>query len=187
MGCREALRLLGQFMERGVNDASDVDARAELMWAATLAGIAFGNAGVHAPHGMAYAVAGLVRDFKPADYPDHAPMVPHGMSVVLSAPAVFGFTAPGDPERHLEAAALLGADVQGAGLEDAGEVLAARISALMRACSMPNGLEEVGYGEDDIEGLVDGAYAQQRLLVNAPVEMTREVLAELFRGSMTCW
>ena len=187
MGCREALRLLGEFMVRGVEDAGDRDARAELMWAATLAGIAFGNAGVHAPHGMAYAVAGVVRDFKPADYPDHEPMVPHGMSVVLSAPAVFEHTAPGDPARHLEAASLLGADTRGAGEEDAGEVLSERISQLMRACSMPNGLAEVGYGEDDIDALVEGAYAQQRLLVNAPSEMTREVLADLFRGSMTCW
>ena len=187
MGCREALRLLGQYMVRGVNDAADTDARAELMWAATLAGIAFGNSGVHAPHGMAYAVAGLVRDFMPADYPHHEPMVPHGMSVVLTASSVFRLTAKGDPARHLEAAALLGADLQGAGPEDAGEALAERLVALMRACGMPNGLSGVGYGPGDVPALVEGAFAQQRLLVNAPVPMTREVLAELFEGSMVCW
>lgn len=187
MGCREALRLLGRFIVRGVNDASDAEARAELMWSATLAGIAFGNSGVHAPHGMAYAVAGQVRGFQPPDYPDHEAMVPHGMSVVLTAPAVFRFTAPGDPERHLEAAALLGADVRGAAPDDAGEVLAGRLGEIMRACAMPNGLAGVGYDEADVPALVDGAYAQQRLLVNAPVEMTRDVLADLFRGSMTCW
>ena len=43
------------------------------MWAATLAGIAFGNAGVHVPHAMAYAVAGQVRDFRPEGYPTLSP------------------------------------------------------------------------------------------------------------------
>jgi len=186
MGCREALRLLGQFMVRGVDDADDTEARSELMWAASLAGIAFGNAGVHAPHGMAYAVAGLVREFEVEHYPPH-PMVPHGMSVVLSAPAVFRRTAAICPERHLEAAALLGADVRGAAPGDAGEVLGGRIVELMRACSMPSGLAAVGYGPDDVEALTRGAHAQQRLLVNAPCEMTPAVLGELFREAMRYW
>ncbi len=186
MGCREALRLLGQFMVRGVDDADDSEARSQLMWAASLAGIAFGNSGVHAPHGMAYAVAGLVREFEVEHYPPH-PMVPHGMSVVLSAPAVFRLTASTSPERHLEAAALLGADVRGAGPGDGGEVLAGRIVELMRACSMPNGLAAVGYGEGDLEALTRGAHAQQRLLTNAPCEMPPSVLEQLFRDSMTYW
>jgi alcohol dehydrogenase class IV len=173
-------------MVRAVDDAQDVEARAELMWASSLAGIAFGNSGVHAPHGMAYAVAGLVRDFEAEHYPPH-PMVPHGMSVVLSAPAVFRLTAPTSPQRHLQAAELLGADVRGAGPEDAGEVLAGRLVELMRTCSIPNGLHAVGYGPDDVEALTRGAHAQQRLLTNAPCEMTPQVLSGLFGEAMRYW
>lgn len=187
MGCREALRLLGRFMTRAVTDPSDTQARCQLSWAASLAGIAFGNSGVHAPHGMSYAVAGLVRDFGVADYPDDHAMVPHGMSVVLNAPAVFRKTAPVFPERHLEAARLLGADTRDAGPDDAGEVLAARLVELMRTCEMPSGLAAVGYGEDDIDALTAGAHAQQRLLTNAPCEMSKPVLADLFREAMRYW
>src|SRR6201997_4788720 len=149
LGCREALRLLGQFLERAVSDASDSEAREQMMWAATLAGIAFGNAGVHAPHGMAYAVAELVRDFRPSGYPADEPLVPHGMSVILNAPSSFRFTAEVSPERHLEGARLLGADTRGAGAKDAGEVLAGELIRIMRAVGMPNGLSGVGYTEDD--------------------------------------
>ena len=187
IGCRESLRLMGQYLERGVRDAGDNEAREQLMWAATLAGIAFGNAGVHAPHGMSYAVAGLVRDYRPPDYPDDEPMVPHGMSVILNAPAVFRRTAGSSPGRHLEAASLLGADTRGAADEDAGEVLAGELIRIMRAVNMPNGIGGVGYGSDDIQALVAGAHPQQRLLQNAPVAMDKPVLAELFGDAMSYW
>jgi len=187
LGCREALRLLGQFFERAVKDASDGEAREQMMWAATLAGIAFGNAGVHAPHGMGYAVAGLVRDFRPSGYPAAEPLVPHGMAVIVNAPSAFRFTAEVSPERHLEGARLLGADTRGAGPKDAGEVLAKELIRFMRAVGMPNGLSGVGYTEDDVLALTEGAYPQQRLLRNAPREMTKPVLAGLFRQAMRYW
>jgi alcohol dehydrogenase class IV len=187
LGCREALRILGAYLERAVRDASDEDARSQVMWAATLAGIAFGNAGVHAPHAMAYAVAGRVRDFRPAGYPDDAPLVPHGMAVAVSAPAVVRLTGATSPARHLEAAALLGADVRGAADADAGEVLAGELLRLMRAIAMPNGASGVGYGPDDIDGLVEGTLPQQRLLGNAPCELPREVIAGLFSRALRYW
>jgi hydroxyacid-oxoacid transhydrogenase len=187
LGCREALRLLGQFLERAVNDASDGEAREQMMWAATLAGIAFGNAGVHAPHGMAYAVAGLVRDFRPSGYPADEPLVPHGMAVILNAPSSFRFTAEVSPERHLEGARLLGADTQGADSKDAGEVLADELVRIMRAVGMPNGLGGVGYTEEDAVALAEGAYPQQRLLQNAPRDIGKPVLVDLFRQAIRYW
>jgi hydroxyacid-oxoacid transhydrogenase len=187
LGCREALRLMGLYLERAVADAGDHEAREQLMWASTLAGIAFGNAGVHAPHGMAYAVAGLVRDFRPSGYPMDEPLVPHGMAVIVNAPAVFRYTAEVSPERHLEAAQWLGADVRGATPGDAGEVLAGRLIQLMRAVGIPNGLGGVGYSDADLSALTEGAYPQQRLLQNAPREMGRPVLTELFRQALRYW
>jgi hydroxyacid-oxoacid transhydrogenase len=187
LGSREALRLLGQYLERAVSDASDREAREQTMWAATLAGIAFGNAGVHIPHAMAYAVAGQVRDFHPDGYPGSEPMVPHGMSVILNAPSAFRVTAPTDPQRHIEAAQHLGADVSGAGPEDAGAVLADDLVRIMRAVGMPNGLSAVGYAETDRTTLADGAWPQQRLLKNAPLETDKSLLANIFADSMSYW
>lgn len=187
LGCREALRLLGLYLQRSVDDANDREAREQVMWAATLAGIAFGNSGVHAPHGMAYAVAGLVRDFHPKNYPQDEPMVPHGMSVIVNAPAVFRYTAEISPERHLDAAGWLGADTRDAARTDAGEVLAERLIHIMRGVHIPNGLSGVGYGAEDVAALTEGAYPQQRLLKNAPREMSKPVLAELFRGALRYW
>ncbi len=187
LGCREALRLLGLYMVRAVEDADDAEAREQVMWAATLAGIAFGNAGCHAPHGMSYSVSGLVRDFQPAGYPAGEPLVPHGMSVIVNAPSVFRFTAEACPERHLEGAALLGAETSGAAPSDSGEVLAAEIVSLMRKTGMPNGISGVGYGEADLPALTDGAFPQQRLLKNAPREISRDALTGLFSDALSYW
>ncbi|MGB5082290.1 MAG: hydroxyacid-oxoacid transhydrogenase [Burkholderiales bacterium] len=187
VGCEAAMRRLGAFLERAVNDASDREARDNLMLAATLAGIAFGNSGVHLPHGMSYAVAGLVRDFRPEGYPGEEPMVPHGMSVIVNAPSVFRFTAEACPGRHLQGAEWLGADARDASEKDAGEVLAKRLVELMRATGIPNGVAGVGYGEGDVEALSEGAFAQQRLLTNAPRDVVKGDLERLFRGAMRYW
>jgi len=186
LACIEALRLLGAYLARAVHDAHDDEAREGVMYAATLAGIGFGNAGVHVPHGMAYAVAGLVRSFIPPDYEaDHA-MVPHGMSVIVSAPAVAKFTAAASPEKHRRIAQVLGAE-RAADDSEIGDVLAASLARLMRVTSMPNGLRALGYGDADVPALVAGAYAQQRLLANAPRAVGEEELAALFAAAMTVW
>ncbi len=187
LGCREALRLLGRYLVRAVDDATDEEAREQVMWAATLAGVAFGNAGVHAPHAMAYAVAGRVRVYRPEGYPPEAPLVPHGFAVAVNAPAVFRTFASSSPERHLEAAGLLGAEVAGASYLDAGERVAAAVAGLMRAVGTPNGLTGVGYDEADIPALVAGAAPQRRLLDNAPILVTPPLLDALFHDALTCW
>jgi alcohol dehydrogenase class IV len=187
LGCREALRLLGKYLVRAVGDATDAEAREQLMWAATLAGIAFGNAGCHAPHGMSYSVSGLVRDFCPAGYPQDAPIVPHGMSVIVNAPSVFRFTSSANPQRHLQGAEWLGAEVGGAAEEDAGEVLSGRLIELMRDTGIPNGLAGVGYTLDDVPALTEGSFPQRRLLENAPREISKAELSELYRSAMSYW
>ncbi|PJC11367.1 MAG: alcohol dehydrogenase, partial [Comamonadaceae bacterium CG_4_9_14_0_8_um_filter_60_18] len=187
IGCEAALKLLGQYLVRAVVDASDHEARDQMMYAATLAGIAFGNSGVHVPHGMAYSVAGLVRDFQPEGYPKHEPMVPHGMSVIVNAPSVFRFTACACPERHLHGAACLGAETRDARADDAGEIVAGQLIKLMQATGIPNGVGGVGYGEADVPELTTGAWAQQRLLTNAPRAVSQADLSQLYRDAMRYW
>jgi hydroxyacid-oxoacid transhydrogenase len=187
IACREAMRILGAHIVRAVTDPDDREARERMMFAATLAGIGFGNAGVHVPHAMSYAVAGLVREYRAPDYPGSEPIVPHGMAVVVNAPAVFRFTAEANPERHLEAAALLGADVASAAPREAGEALAGRIESLMRATGMPNGTGGVGFAASDVGALRAGAVAQRRLLANAPREVGSDALDALFAATLAYW
>ena len=126
---RQSLEIVSRFLVRAVEDPGDDEARSQMLLAAAYAGIGFGNAGVHLPHGMSYPVSGMVKSFRPEGYGPGHPMVPHGMSVILNAPAVFRFTAPACPGRHLEAARILGARTSGAREEDAGKFWRMRSSA----------------------------------------------------------
>jgi hydroxyacid-oxoacid transhydrogenase len=183
----KAMDVMARSIARAVDDPSDDEARGEMLLAAAYAGIGFGNAGVHLPHGMSYPVSGMVRDYVPAGYPDDHPIVPHGMSVILNAPAVFRWTAQADPERHLQAARLLGAETRGAAAEDAGEILASQIERIMRRVGMPNGLSAVGLGADDVDALVAGTLPQHRVTKLSPRPATAEDMRELFLTAMRYW
>jgi hydroxyacid-oxoacid transhydrogenase len=182
-----ALELVDGYLRRAVADPADDEARGQMLLAAAMAGIGFGNAGCHLPHGMSYPVAGMVRDYRHPGYRVDHPLVPHGIAVILHTPAVIRFTAPASPERHRRAAAALGADVAGAAPAEVGEVLAARVIEFMQALGVPNGLAAVGYTEADLPALVEGTLPQHRVTKLSPLPAGPEQLAALFRASLRIW
>ncbi|HEV2126566.1 MAG TPA: hydroxyacid-oxoacid transhydrogenase [Chloroflexota bacterium] len=182
-----ALELVSQYIVRAAEDPSDDEARTQMLLAATMAGIGFGNAGVHLPHGMSYPVSGHVRDYRPDGYPGDQPLVPHGMAVVLNAPAAFRFTAPANPERHLYAARLMGVNVTDARFEEAGDILAGAVIHLMRRTGIPNGLRAVGYTPEDVDNLVAGTLPQHRVTKLSPRPFSEEELVGIFLDAMRYW
>ncbi|HEU0140332.1 MAG TPA: hydroxyacid-oxoacid transhydrogenase [Bryobacteraceae bacterium] len=183
----EALRLVAGYLQCAVEDPSDDEARSKMLLASSYAGMGFGNAGVHLPHGMSYPVSGMVRDFKPHGYPVDHPLVPHGISVILNAPSVFRFTASACPERHLTAAEVLGADIRGVKPEDAGRVLSDRITSFMERLRVPNGLSALGYSREDIPALVEGTLPQHRVTKLSPRPAEKDDLAILFEQALVAW
>lgn len=183
----EATRTAAKYLVRSIENPDDDEARGMMSLAASMAGIGFSNAGVSIPHAMSYPVSGMVKDYYPEGYPKDHPMVPHGISVVLTAPAAFRFTAPASPERHMEAAKALGEDVSEARAEDAGELLARSMIHLMKRLGLPNGLSIIGYTEADIPNLVEGTLEQQRLLKLSPRPVGAEELAKMFKDTMVYW
>lgn len=183
----QALRMVAKYLVRAVADPSDDEARAQMLLAASYAGVGFGNAGVHLPHGMSYPVSGHVKSYMAPGYTSEHPLVPHGVSVILNAPAVFRYTASANPQRHLEAAAALGANVANVKEQDAGKALADRITWFMRELKVPNGLRAVGYSMSDIPTLVEGTLPQHRVTKLSPRPAGPDDLAALFENSLVAW
>jgi hydroxyacid-oxoacid transhydrogenase len=183
----QALRMVSKYLIRAVVDPSDDEARENMILAASYAGLGFGNAGVHLPHAMSYPVAGNVKEYRPDGYGGDHPLVPHGVSVILNAPAVFRFTAAANPERHLQAAVVLGADTTRRPADDAGRILADRIIWFMQQLNVPNGLQAIGYSSSDIPALVEGTLMQQRLTTLAPRPAAADELSAMFEEALVAW
>jgi hydroxyacid-oxoacid transhydrogenase len=178
----KALEYGGRFLRRAAADGDDVEARGAMMLAATLAGVGFGSAGVHIPHACAYPIAGLKHEFHPDGYPDDHGFVPHGISVIVTAPAAFRFTYEGAPERHDHVASLLaGEPVSGI------DALPDQLLSLMRDVGVPSGVAALGYTEDDVPAIVEGALKQQRLLNVAPRQPDERDLAHIVTASLHNW
>lgn len=182
--CEKAMALVARSFRGSVRDGSLED-RSNMMMAATFAGMGFGNSGVHIPHANAYPIAGMVKDYRPAGYPQDEPMVPHGQSVSLTAPEAFRFSFESAPERHLTAARLM--DPSAATHADPGEQLPSVLISLMRDIGIPNGIGGVGYTESDVPDLVPGTMKQQRLLATCPKTPTEDDIAGILTRSVENW
>jgi hydroxyacid-oxoacid transhydrogenase len=185
MWSEKAMSLLAASFRQAVAHGDDLDARRQMAMAATFAGLGFGNAGVHIPHANAYPIAGQAHDFHPDGYPTGDGLVPHGMSVSLTAPEVFRFTFEASPERHLRAAQLLAPNADTP--SDASSALPDALLSLMRDIGIPAGVAAVGLDESRVDSLVEGTLKQQRLLSIAPRDPSPEDLAGIFTRSMTLW
>ena len=167
-----------------------------------MAGIGFGNAGVHLCHGCSYPIAGMIHDrgYYPDAYESAGKdLVPHGLSVTITAPEVFKFTASACPDRHLKGAEALGADTRGIKRDDAGLFLSGtsfskilKVTGLfldvvrkyMYDLGVPDGLGAMGYSNSDVEQLVKGTLPQERVTKLSPREFTPDDLASIFENSM---
>jgi hydroxyacid-oxoacid transhydrogenase len=186
----QALRSTVKYLPRAVRDPEDFEAQSEMLLAATLAGVGFGNAGVHLCHGMSYPVSGQNPGHRHSGYEVDYPIIPHGVSVAVTAPAVFRFTAATNPNRHLAAAEAFGVDISNVKRESAGEVLSEALTKFLAGLGdQPKGLKDLGFRKEHIDGLVEGTLPQKRVLMLAPgmagdVSEEREQIRKLFEASM---
>ncbi|KAK5049826.1 hypothetical protein LTR84_003944 [Exophiala bonariae] len=186
----QALRQTVKYLPRATKDPEDHEAQSEMLLAATLAGVGFGNAGVHLCHGMSYPISGQNPGYKHEGYVLDTPIIPHGVSVAVTAPAVFRFTGPSNPERHLAAAEAFGKDISNVKKESAGEVLSEALAEfLVGLGDQPRGLKHLGFTKDSIDDLVEGTLPQKRVLMLAPslseeLGEEREQLRGLFEEAL---
>ena len=184
--CLEAIKIIGETLVKAVHSPSEAT-RENLMFAGMLAGLGFGNAGCHIPHGMSYAVAGLVRDYYPEGWRTNTAMAPHGIAVIVNAPAVLRLLSSMQPDLMAKAATVLSIDLEEIEPDYAGDLVADRLVEMMRECEIPNGLMGLGFTEEDIDALTEKTMPQRRLLDNAPMILEEQHIRGLFEGAMRYW
>src|SRR5262249_3345487 len=134
MLAERAIALIGQNLRRAVKDGSDLDAREGMALAATLAGLAFSNAGVAAVHALEDPVGGATH-------------CSHGAGNGLLLPFVMRFNLPARTKQFVRIAELLGEDVRGLGEGEAAERAVVAVEKLRADIGIPARLRDLGVKE----------------------------------------
>lgn len=193
----KALEMISESFEGAVFDKNP-EAQQMMHEASMFAGMGFGNAGVHLCHGLSYPISGLIKQksFKPNEpmYGDK-PIVPHGLAVCITAPAVFKKCAEDSydnkeiADRCLKGAFALTRNKDKSILDrkpsDAGPIIHDVMCELMQKMEIPNGISSLGYNSSDIDNLIKGTMPQRRVLDLSPIEVNEDVVGKLFEDSLT--
>jgi alcohol dehydrogenase len=155
---KEALARLAGSIVTAVEDGNNVEARANMLFGAMLAGQAFANAPVAAVHALAYPLGGRYH-------------IPHGLSNSLVLPAVMRFNIPHASHLYAELASILVPGCSGSD-EDKAMQLISFIENLIVKVGLPATLKQAGVSENSLNTLAEDAMLQQRLLMNNPREVT---------------
>ncbi|HRA48655.1 MAG TPA: iron-containing alcohol dehydrogenase [Thermomicrobiales bacterium] len=135
-----AMRMIANSLVPVVDDGSNRAARAEMMYASTIAGMAFGNADVAAVHCISEAIGGLYD-------------TPHGIANSVFLPWVFEFNRTADPARHADVAECLGVTRIGRSDDDVAAEGAQRLTDLGERIGIPRFRDLPGVDPADFERL----------------------------------
>lgn len=171
----EAVSLISTSLRRAYSNGSDVEARKAMSEAATLAGLAFSNAGNCAGHAAAYAFAVKYR-------------VPHGMACGISLPYVMKFNMLAIPERLADVAIAMGVRSEGLNVRELAQLAVAEVIDLLMDLDLPMSLEDAGVPEGDIVKLSERMLKITRLLELNPrrigFEEARRIFEAMWHGDV---
>jgi len=170
----KAIELIGKYLRKAVYNGHDIKARTGMAIAAYIAGIAFGNAGVHISHAIALAIGGKKK-------------LPHGLCASITAPALLKFLAPIMPEKLTRIAELLGENTRNLSVHEAAYKASEAVKRLMKDIGFPNGLKDLSFSENDIPELADKTLRLKRLLAQSPRTITKNLMEEVLRESLKYW
>jgi alcohol dehydrogenase len=165
----QVIRMISEFLPRAVADGSDREARAQLLLAAHMAGLAMASTGLGACHAIGHALGGRFG-------------IAHGVALTIVLPEVLRFTLPVSAERLADVSFALGA---GSTAASAGTNAAAAVDAvaeLAASVGMTRRLADFGIGAADL-GQIAADALDDEVLVNAPrMPSAAEVIGILAKG-----
>ncbi len=163
----ESIRLIGRSIRRAVADGSDIAAREDMLMGAYWGGVCIATSSTTAVHALAYPLGGKYR-------------MPHGLSNAILLPSVMAFNQVGNEVRFAAMARALGLPVDGLADAAAADAFVQALRQLNADLGIPGTLRHVGIGEQDLDGLVDGAAKVTRLLDNNPRPMDRADMRAIY-------
>ncbi len=165
----KAVELVFNYLVRAVQDGNDLEAREKMGNAATIAGLAFGNANLGLAHAMGHSFGAFFKQ-------------PHGRCMGLFLPYSIDYTVSGSLGRYADIARFCGF-TDSRDEDEAGRILAARVRALAAAVTQPLSIAQFGISRADFDAalpkLVQHAQEDTQFFT-APRIPEPEELAQMF-------
>lgn len=166
----DALERVIRSLPRAVACGDDAEARDDLAWAATLAGMVIGQTGCTLVHAMSHPVS--------ANFP-----ISHGTACALLTPAVVQFGLRSDLDKYAHLASLFGLDIEGIPVMEAAREVVPLIEEFLVCAGFQKSLGEMGMQEEALPELAEGAVNSGAFGCNKLSPSAQEV-ADLFRRAM---
>jgi choline dehydrogenase len=147
-----AMEYVARYLRVAFSQASNLEARYHMSAAAMLAGLAYGTDSAGAAHAMSQT-AGGVHD------------APHGQLTARLLGPVMEYNHSGEPERFARMAIAFGLDTRGVSTWRAAEMAVDYVHQLTKDVDIM-GMQELGFGEDEIPMLADKAFADPQTIGN---------------------
>lgn len=166
----QAIKLIPKYLPRAVANGQDIEAREQMVFAQSLAGMAFNNASLGYVHAIAHQFGGFYN-------------LPHGVCNAILLPHVCKFNLIAREERYAEIAVALGENVDGLSIREAAEKGIAKIEQMAKDLNIPSGFAELGAKEEDIETLAINAMKDVCAATNPRKAKVQEIMA-IIKGAM---
>lgn len=167
----KTIQLVGQHLVTAVREPENLAAREGMALAATLAGLAFSNAGVAVVHALEYPLGGVLH-------------CSHGGGNGLLLPFVMRYNLPACQQKTANIARLLGGDVSGLDEPQSAELAISTIEQLKRDIGIPLRLRDLGAREEQLPGFAEKAFAIKRLMQINPRRPTLDDLVAILRSAL---
>lgn len=173
MMAKESVRLIARHLPRALENPKDLEARYYLLYASAIAGISFDNGLLHFTHALEHPLSAVKPDLA------------HGLGLAMILPAVIRTIYAARASTLAEVLSPLVDGLQG--VPEEAEAAAQGVEAWLAKMGVSEKLEDQGYTDKDIDTLTELAFSTPSLaslLAIAPVEATREAVANIYRTSM---
>jgi alcohol dehydrogenase class IV len=168
MFCVKGLELIDKSLARVMASPSDLEARADLMFAAYCAGMVINTTGTAAAHAIQSPIAAFSH-------------TPHGFGVGALLPYVMRFNLPYCTPEFAEIGRVFGAGPDGASEMEQARAGISRIEELLATVDTPPDLKSIGVTPTHFAEVAAQSLKASRLVLNNPAPMTEASVAALLK------
>jgi alcohol dehydrogenase len=166
----QAIKIIPEFLPKAVANGEDIEAREMMVFAQSLAGMAFNNASLGYVHAIAHQFGGFYN-------------YPHGVCNAILLPHVCKYNLIAQEQKFADIAVALGENVEGLSVREAAEKGIRKIEQMSKDLGIPEGFKGMGAKEEDIPTLAENAMKDACAATNPRKPKLQEVIG-IIQGAM---